>query len=86
MANNLDLKAERPYMLIQFFVFINFSHLRARGNTLTLSHTRTGRQNFSAREANAATCMARWPLQHVHVYLPGAEHRDYASTSKAKAV
>lgn len=53
-------------MLILFFVFINFSHLRARANTRALSlslththtHTHTQRQNFSAREANAATWAA----------------------------
>ena len=83
-------------MLILFFVFINFSHLRTRANTRALSlththtHARTHTQNFSAREANAATWAAAvWldgpynistftcPVQSIATTLSLAKQRLY---------
>ena len=67
-------------MLILFFVFINFSHLRTRANTRALTHTYTRTHThtklFSKRSKRCdlgSCCMARWTLQHIHIYVPGAE-------------
>lgn len=78
-------------MLVPFFGFINFSHLRTRASTRALTpthpptHTHAKLFRKRSKRCHPGGCwVPGWTLQHIHLDLPGAQHRNYAFSSEAK--
>lgn len=79
-------------MLVPFFGFSNFSHLRPRASTRALTpthppthtHAKLFPQEKQTLPPGQPLCVPRRTLRHIHLGLPGAEHRSYAFSSKAK--